>query len=57
MMRLAGGALVVGLGAELFGLLSQDGSSAIAQVIGFTFLTLSLILLVLGSRSMRNLVG
>ena len=57
MLRLAGAFLVVGLGAELFGLISQDGSSAIAQVLGFTVLTLSMILLILGSRAIRNLVS
>jgi hypothetical protein len=57
MQRLAGAFLVVGLGSELFGLISQDGLAAIAQVLGFSILTLAMILMLLGTRAIRNLVG
>lgn len=57
MLRLAGALLVFGLGSELFGLFSQDGSSAIGQVLGFTALTLAMILMLVGSRTLRNLVS
>lgn len=56
MARLAGVFLVVGFGSELFGLISLDGSP-VAQFVGFTVLTLACILLMLGSRTLRNLVG
>jgi hypothetical protein len=57
MRPLAGAFLVVGLGSELFGLISQDGSAAIAQVLGFSILTLAMILMLLGTRAIRNLVS
>jgi hypothetical protein len=56
MLRLAGAFLVLGFGSELFSLASPDGS-AIAQVFGFMALTLAMILLILGSRTIRNLVS
>ena len=56
MLRFAGAFLVLGLGSELFHLASPQGSP-LGQVFGFTALTLAMILLILGSRSMRNLVG
>jgi hypothetical protein len=56
MLRLAGAFLVFGLGSEVFSLASADGSP-IAQVLGFTTLTLAMILLMLGSRTIRNLVS
>jgi len=57
MRPLAGAFLVVGLGSELFGLISQDGSAAIAQVLGFSILTLAMILMLLGTSAIRNLVS
>jgi hypothetical protein len=56
MLRIAGAFLVLGLGSELFSLASPEGSP-VAQVVGFTVLTLALILLMLGSRTIRNLVS
>lgn len=58
MVRLGAALLVVGVGAGLFGLLMQAGASAsLAPLLGFVTLTLSLILLILGLPSIRNLVG
>jgi len=58
MVRLGAGLLVLGVGAELVGLLTQPAASAsLAPLLGFVTLTLSLILLILGLPSIRNLVG
>ncbi|MDQ2980586.1 MAG: hypothetical protein M3R62_15365 [Acidobacteriota bacterium] len=58
MVRLGAALLVLGVGAELVGLLSQAAASAsLAPLLGFVTLTLSLILLILGLPSIRNLVG
>ena len=58
MLRLAAGFLAVGVGSELFGLLNRAlPSSPLAQVLGLVALTLSLILLILGLPSIRNLLS
>lgn len=58
MLRLGTALLVIGVGTELFGLLNPAmSSSAMAQLLGFMTLTLSLILVILGLPSVRNLVG
>jgi hypothetical protein len=56
MARLGAALLVVGVGAGLFGFLTQPAAS-LAPLLGFVTLTLSLILLILGLPSVRNLVG
>ena len=58
MLRLGAGFLTFGVGFELFGLLNRAlPSSPIVQLLGFVSLTLSLILLILGLPSFRNLVS
>ncbi|MEP6802751.1 MAG: hypothetical protein ABJC07_12465 [Acidobacteriota bacterium] len=58
MLRLGAGFLAFGVGFELFGLLNRAlPSSPIVQLLGFVSLTLSLILLILGLPSIRNLVN
>ncbi|MCA1580511.1 MAG: DUF1328 domain-containing protein [Acidobacteria bacterium] len=58
MLRLAAGFLAVGVGSALFGLLNGAmPSSPLAQVLGLVALTLSLILLILGLPSIRNLLS
>lgn len=58
MLRLGAGFLAFGVGFELFGLLNRAlPSSPIVQLLGFVSLTLSLILLILGLPSFRNLVS
>jgi hypothetical protein len=59
MARLAAASfLLIGLGAAIFGLISEAGSyTAIARLGGFVALTLSLILAIVGTPSIRDLVG
>ena len=55
MLRLATACMAIGIGSELVGFLAQSGA-AVALFLGFVALTLSLILLILGLPSIRNLV-
>ncbi|MEO8190603.1 MAG: hypothetical protein ABI682_09680 [Acidobacteriota bacterium] len=58
MLRLGTAFLALGIGFEVFGLLNRAlPSSPVSQLLGFVSLTLSLILLILGLPSIRNLVS
>ena len=57
MLRLAASCLIVGLGSALYGLLAASPFSPVAQLVGLSALTLFLILAIVGTPSLRNLVG
>ena len=57
MLRLAASCLVVGLGSTLYGLLAASPFSPVAELVGLSALTLFLILAIVGTPSLRSLVG